>query len=62
MDERMVKKVYNECKSNHNQKNWAWEVKASLLNGYSKTSYHSGDVVILILAFTSMAVAYFTPV
>jgi len=37
--ERMVKKVYNECKSltdNHNQKNWAWEVKSILLNvGYS---------------------------
>ena len=29
----MVKKVYNECKSlvdNHNQKNWAWEVKSIL--------------------------------
>ena len=32
-NERMVKEVYNECKSltdNQNQKNWAWEVKSIL--------------------------------
>ena len=32
-NERMVKKVYNECKSltdNHNHKNWVWEIKSTL--------------------------------
>ena len=36
-NERMVKKVYNECKSNHNQKNWVWEVKSIL----AKCGLHS---------------------
>ena len=32
-NERVVKKVYNECKSltdNHNHKNWVWEIKSTL--------------------------------
>jgi len=32
-NERVVKKVYNECMSltdNHNHKNWVWEIKSTL--------------------------------
>ena len=48
-NERMVKKVYNECKSltdNHNHKNWVWEIKRTLakcgLNSWWHQSSYDG--------------------
>jgi len=45
-NERMFKKVYNECKSltdNHNQKNWAWEVESILAKCGLRSWWHQSS-------------------
>ena len=46
-NERVVKKVYKECKSltdNHNHKNWVWEIKSTLAEcGLNQSWWHQSS-------------------